>query len=206
MLKSNIDVFFVKSYLCSLYFLFFHRKEYPKRSLRKINYGSVFVIWLYLQKAMYRLCDLWHMKVFFLDLVNCVQPYKYPVYISDRYLYSREIKFQTIGRTHTQTHTQTDRHTHRQTHTDRVKTIPRNPLRGRKNGIMRLRHTEIRLNITVLYCWYTRVWQKNYVQFHNSHPGHTRSNLVFIVIYKKNHDEWIMSNPGQDTWFPGFPL
>ena len=34
---------------------------------------------------------------------------------------SREIKYQNIGQTHTQTHTQTDR----------VKTIARNPLRGR---------------------------------------------------------------------------
>ena len=33
MLKSNIDVFFVTSFLCSLKFLFFHRIEYPKRCL-----------------------------------------------------------------------------------------------------------------------------------------------------------------------------
>ena len=39
--------------------------------------------------------------------------------------HGREIKCQNVGRTHTQT----DRHTYRQT--DRVKTIPRNPLRGR---------------------------------------------------------------------------
>ena len=38
-------------------------------------------------------------------------------------LNSREIKYQNIGRTHT--HRQADRQT------DRVKTIPRNPLRGR---------------------------------------------------------------------------
>ena len=31
MLKSNIDVFFVTSFLCSLKFLFFHRIEYPKK-------------------------------------------------------------------------------------------------------------------------------------------------------------------------------
>ena len=39
-----------------------------------------------------------------------------------------DCKYQNIGRTHTHTH----RHTHRQTdtQTDRVKTIPRNPLRG----------------------------------------------------------------------------
>ena len=29
MLKSNIDVFFVTSFLCSLEFLLFHRIEYP---------------------------------------------------------------------------------------------------------------------------------------------------------------------------------
>ena len=32
-LKSNIDVFFVTSFLCSLQFLLFHRIEYPKRCL-----------------------------------------------------------------------------------------------------------------------------------------------------------------------------
>ena len=35
MLKSNIDVFFVTSFLCSLEFLLFHRIEYPKRCLGK---------------------------------------------------------------------------------------------------------------------------------------------------------------------------
>ena len=47
MLKSNIDVFIVTSFLCSLKFLLFHRIEYPKRCLRKKKtffYGSVFVI------------------------------------------------------------------------------------------------------------------------------------------------------------------
>ena len=33
MLKSNIDVFFVTSFLCSLKFLLFHRIEYRKRCL-----------------------------------------------------------------------------------------------------------------------------------------------------------------------------
>ena len=33
MLKSNIDVFFVTSFLCSLKFLLFHRIEHPKRCL-----------------------------------------------------------------------------------------------------------------------------------------------------------------------------
>ena len=33
MLKSNIDVFFVTSFLCSLEFLLFHRIEYRKKCL-----------------------------------------------------------------------------------------------------------------------------------------------------------------------------
>ena len=37
MLKSNIDVFFVTSFLCSLKFLLFYRIEYPKRCLWKKN-------------------------------------------------------------------------------------------------------------------------------------------------------------------------
>ena len=44
--------------------------------------------------------------------------YKFQIDISSN---SREIKYQNIGRTHRHTDTQTDR----------VKTIPRNPLRGR---------------------------------------------------------------------------
>ena len=35
MLKSNIDVFFVTSFLCSLQFLLLYRIEYPKRCLGK---------------------------------------------------------------------------------------------------------------------------------------------------------------------------
>ena len=37
MLKSNIDVFFVTSFLCSLEFFLFHQIEYPKRCLGKKN-------------------------------------------------------------------------------------------------------------------------------------------------------------------------
>ena len=47
MLKSNIDVFCVTSFLCFLKLLLFHRIEYPKRCLQnklKFFYGSVFVI------------------------------------------------------------------------------------------------------------------------------------------------------------------
>ena len=95
----------------------------------KFFYGSVFVIWLYLQKAMYRPCDLdlWHMKVNYFQWIE-YNPisilYEFQIAISSN---SREIKYQNIGRTHTQTDTHTDRQT------DRVKTIPRNPLRGRGN-------------------------------------------------------------------------
>ena len=47
MLKSNIDVFFVTSFLCSLEFFLFHQIEYPKRCLgkkNKKNYCAVFEI------------------------------------------------------------------------------------------------------------------------------------------------------------------
>ena len=53
MLKSNIDVFCVTSFLCSLKFFLFHQIEYPKRCLGKKKnffYGVVFEIWLYFQK------------------------------------------------------------------------------------------------------------------------------------------------------------
>ena len=75
MLKSNIDVFFVTSFLRSLKFLFFHRIQYPKRCLwkqLKFFYGSVFVIWLYRQKSMYHPCDLdhWPMKVIFFQWIE----------------------------------------------------------------------------------------------------------------------------------------
>ena len=130
--RQILTYFFVTSFLCSLQFLLFYRIEYPKRCIwkkKKCFYGSVFVIWLYLQKAMYRPCDLdhWPMKV------NCFQWIEYNPIIGILYIFqidissnSWEIKYQSIGRTHR--HTQT----HRQT--DRVKTIPRNPLRGRGNN------------------------------------------------------------------------
>ena len=57
MLKSNIDVFFVTSFLCSLEFLLSILRGVYEKKL-KFFYGSVSVIWLYLQKAMYRPCDL----------------------------------------------------------------------------------------------------------------------------------------------------
>ena len=58
------------------------------KKILHIFYASVFVIGLYLQKAMYRPCDLdrWHMKVNFF-VVNLLWPNKCPVWISDRYIY-----------------------------------------------------------------------------------------------------------------------
>ena len=47
MLKSNIDVFFMTSFLCSLKFLLFLRIEYHKRCLgkkMKLFYGWVFTM------------------------------------------------------------------------------------------------------------------------------------------------------------------
>ena len=71
------------------------------------------MIWLYLQKSMYRPCDLdlWPMKVHFFQWIE-YNPisirYKFQIDISSN---SWEIKYQNIGRTHIQTHTQTHRQT-----------------------------------------------------------------------------------------------
>ena len=43
MLKSNVDVFFVTSLLCSLKFLLFYRIEYHKRCLWKKNSMAQFL-------------------------------------------------------------------------------------------------------------------------------------------------------------------
>ena len=68
MLKSYIDVFLWRHFSArSSFYCFIElsilRGVYEKKL--KFFYGSVFVIWLYLQKAMYRPCDLdlWSMKV-----------------------------------------------------------------------------------------------------------------------------------------------
>ena len=89
------------SFLCSLEFLLFHVIEHIKRCLQKIKIkfcGSVFVIWLYLQKPMYRPCDLdlWHMKVNYfvwIDYKPISVLYKFQSDISTN---SREIKYQNI--------------------------------------------------------------------------------------------------------------
>ena len=106
---SNIDVFVLPSFLRSLKFWLYYRIEYHKRCLlKKVNYGSVFVIWLYLQKAMYRPCyiALCHMKVTFcwwVDYDHMSILYKFQIDISSN---SREIKYKTILAGHTDTHTQ----------------------------------------------------------------------------------------------------
>ena len=103
-------------------FLLFHRIEYPKRCLWKkieIFLWLSFLIWLYLQKAMYRPCDLdlWLMKVNIFQWIE-YNPisilYTFQIDMSSN---SRDIKYQNIGRTHRHTDTQTHRHT--DTHTDR---------------------------------------------------------------------------------------
>ena len=64
---------------------------------------------------------------------------------------SQEIKYQNIGRTHRYT----DTHTHRQT--DRVKTIPRNPLRGRGNYV-------IMQTVSNKKIWYKMLfWNMNHI-------------------------------------------
>ena len=74
--------------------------------------------------------DLWMSIIFQCIEYNPISIlYKFQNDISSN---SWEIKYQNIGRTHTQTHTHTHTQTDRQT--DRVKTIPRNPLRGRGNN------------------------------------------------------------------------
>ena len=132
MLKSNIDVFFVTSFLSSLKFSLFHRIKYPKRCQWKkkslcdmtvpsksnvpslwpwpLTYQSIFFQWIE-----YNPISILH---------------KFQIDISSN---SREIKYQNIGRTHRHTDRHTHRHTNRQT--DRVKTLPRNPLRGRGSNV-----------------------------------------------------------------------
>ena len=114
--KSNIDVFFVTSFLCSLEFLLFHRIEYPKGCLwKKVQF-------LWYDCTFKKQCtvsvtltiDLWR-SMFFQWIeyhpINILHKFQI-FFISSN---SREIKYQTIGQTHTQTHIHTHTHTHRQT-------------------------------------------------------------------------------------------
>ena len=104
------------SFLCSLKFLLFHRIEYHKEVSMNTNLAQ----FLWYDWTFKRQCTVPVTLTFEVNyvLVNWVQPslHTFQIDISSN---SREIKYQNIGRTHTQT--------------DRVKTIPRNPLRGRGN-------------------------------------------------------------------------
>ena len=118
MLKSNIDVFFVTSFLCSLKFLLFYRIEYPKRCLwKKIKNSMAQFLWYDCTfKKQFTVpvtltFDLWRSIIFQWIEYNPISIlYKFQIDISSN---SREIKYQNIGRTHTNTHTDTQ--THRQT-------------------------------------------------------------------------------------------
>ena len=122
MLKSNIDVFFVTSFLCSLEFLLFHRIEYPKRCLW-IFYSMAQFLWYdctYKNQCTAPVTltfDLWR-SIFFqwIESHPISVLYKFEIDISSN---SREIKYQNIGRTHTQTHTPPHTHTQTDTQTDR---------------------------------------------------------------------------------------
>ena len=116
-------IFFVTSFLCSLKFLLFHRIEYHKRCLCKKN------LWLsfcdnFVIVPVKLTIDLWRSIFQWIEYNPISIMYKFQIDISSN---SREIKYQNIGRAHRHTCRQT--HIHRQT--DWVKTIPRNPLRGR---------------------------------------------------------------------------
>ena len=84
MLKSNIDVFFVTSFLCSLQFLLFHRIEYPKRCLWKNNWNFSMAQFLWYDCTFKKQCsvsvtltfDIWR-SIFFSELsttlyVSCI--------------------------------------------------------------------------------------------------------------------------------------
>ena len=98
--------------------------------------------------------DIW--RSMFFQWIEC-HPinilHKFQIDISSN---SREIKYQNIGRTHTHTDRQTHTHTDRQT--DRVKTIPRNPLRGRGNYVLELLDIVIRSLPIIYNDQWTRQW------------------------------------------------
>ena len=119
MLKSNIDVFFVTSFLCSPQFLLFYRIEYPKGCLwKKIE----IFLWLsFCDMTVPSKCNapsLWPWSLtyegqfLFRELSTTLISIlcKFQIDISSN---SWEIKYQNIGRTHTQTHTHTDTQTDR---------------------------------------------------------------------------------------------
>ena len=110
MLKSNIDVFFVTSFLCSLQFLLFYRIEYPKRCLwKKIEIFLWFSFCDMTVPSKSNVPSLWPWPLtyegqFFqwIEYNPISILYKFQIDISSN---SWEIKYQNIGRTHTHTHT-----------------------------------------------------------------------------------------------------
>ena len=109
MLKSNIDVFCVTSFLCSLRFLLFHRIVYPKRCLwKKWNFSMTQFLWY--DCTFKKQCTVPVILTFEGQFFQSIEYdpisilYKFQIDISSN---SREIKYQNIGRTHRQTHTET---------------------------------------------------------------------------------------------------
>ena len=74
-------------------------KEVSAKKYLKIFYGSVFVIWLYLQKAMYHPCglDLWPIKVNFFRWIDNDPISVLYVFHIDICTNSWEIKYQNMG-------------------------------------------------------------------------------------------------------------
>ena len=74
-------------------------KEVPTKNILKIVYGSAFVIWLYLQKAMYRPCDidLWPMKDNFFQWIDSDPISVLYAFQIDIATNSWEIKYQNMG-------------------------------------------------------------------------------------------------------------
>ena len=86
-------------------------KEVSTKKILKIVYGSVFVIWLYLQKAMYRPCDidLWHMKDNFFqwidsDPISVLYEFQIDIYTNE--LRNKIPKYARIGLLHVKRRTQ----------------------------------------------------------------------------------------------------
>ena len=115
---------------------------------------------------------------------------------------SREIKYQNIGRTHTQTHTQTDRQT------DRAKTIPRNPLRGRGNNALVWLNRDVSSLTLTAFVNYIRI-----IIFspHCSSLTIDRHSFIYVVfyhyIYNKVTDMCLINvRLFVNVWYPPFIL
>ena len=75
-------------------------KKVSSKNILKIVFGSVLVIWLYLQKAMYRPCDidLWHMKDNFFQWIDSDPISVLSEFQIDISTNSWEIKYQNMGK------------------------------------------------------------------------------------------------------------